>query len=98
MSGPNCLSSGLVISADLSCSSLKDFFPDGVFPVLFSASILLASGFNRLHDLNANKCRREGDGAIYARCRVISFVQYWIYLLIFSRDTSVSIRLYATSG
>lgn len=78
MSGPNCLSSGLVISADLSCSSLKDFFPDGVFPVLFSASILLASGFNRLHDLNANKCRREGDGAIYARCRVISFVQYWI--------------------
>lgn len=72
VSGPNSLSSGLVISADLSCS-LKDFFPDSVFPVLFSASFLLASRFNRLHDLNASKCRREGNDAIYARSRVISF-------------------------
>lgn len=60
----------------LSCSSLKDF--SCVFPVLFSASLLLASRFNRLHDPSASKCRREGDGAIYARCRVISFVHCWI--------------------
>lgn len=63
---------------DLSCSSLKDFFPNNIFPVLFSASILLASRFNRLHDLNASKCRRKGDGAIYARCRVIAFVHCWV--------------------
>lgn len=98
MSGPNCLSSGLVISTDLSCSSLKNFFPDSVFPVLFSTSFLLASRFTRLNDLNANRCRSEGDYAIYARCRVISFVHCWVQLLIFSRDTPMSIQLYPTSG